>query len=208
MHTGMNRTDKAVTGLSIGRLMFSALAIIVAGGIVYAVSDTHQPTTLSVAEAAQGSDTQPGTQAGQETGFPLPRFVSLKAERVYVRRGPSSEHAVAWEFQRKNLPVEIVAESNLWRRIRDSDGAEGWVFHSLLSGRRTVIAAPWAKGESIDLLSSASASAAPVARVGSGAIGDLESCDGKYCQAKFGGYKGYVPQDRLFGVYPGEKYDN
>ena len=190
--------------------MFSALAIAVAGGIVYAVSDTQQPATLSVAEAAQGGQdgqAPAGTQPGQETGFPLPRFVSLKAARVYVRRGPSSEHAVAWEFQRKNLPVEIVAESNLWRRIRDSDGAEGWVFHSLLSGRRTVIAAPWAKGETIDLLASASVSATPVARVGSGAIGDLESCDAKYCQGKFGDYEGYVPQDRLFGVYAGEKFD-
>jgi hypothetical protein len=70
------------------------------------------------------------------TGLPLPRFVTLKADKVNVRRGPSSEHPVAFVFQRKGLPVEITAEFENWRKIRDSDGAEGWILQSMLSGRR------------------------------------------------------------------------
>lgn len=193
--------------LSIGKALFAVLALAVAGGIVYAVTDTREPATVSKAEAAsQAGAQQAVTQSGTETGLPLPRFVSLKSERVNVRRGPSNEHGVAWVFTRKNLPVEIIAEFDHWRRIRDSDGAEGWVYHSLLSGRRTVIAAPWAKGETIGLRSEAGGSASLVANVGSGAIGDLKGCDGKWCEARFGGYEGFVPQDRLFGVYPGEVY--
>jgi SH3-like domain-containing protein len=192
-------------------MMFACLAMAVAGGIVYAVSDTRQPTTMSKAQAAQeadGSTAAAATQTGPVTGLPMPRFVSLKSALVNVRRGPSSDHRVAWVFKRKNLPVEIIAEFDHWRRIRDSDGAEGWVYHSLLSGRRTVIAAPWAKGDAVDLKAARSATSAIVARVGSGAVGNLKSCDGKWCEASFGDYEGYVPQDKLFGAYPGEVYDD
>jgi SH3-like domain-containing protein len=201
----------ALARFSIGRMMFACLAMAVAGGIVYAVSDTRQPTTMSKAQAAQEAETgaTPAVaQTGPVTGLPMPRFVSLKSALVNVRRGPSSDHRVAWVFKRKDLPVEIIAEFDHWRRIRDSDGAEGWVYHSLLSGRRTVIAAPWAKGDSIDLKSGKSSTSTVVARVGSGAVGNLKACDGKWCEAAFGDYEGYVPQEKLFGAYPGEVYDD
>ena len=57
--------------------------------------------------------------------------MSLKADKINVRRGPSSEHQVAWVYQRRGLPVEITAEFENWRRIRDSDGDEGWVYQSM-----------------------------------------------------------------------------
>ncbi len=185
--------------------MFAALAFAVAGGIVYAFTETQNPATLSSAKAAQDNSTV-GPAVKTQTGLPLPRFVSLKQKLVNVRRGPSLEHGVAWVFTRKSLPVEIIAEFDRWRRIRDSEGAEGWVYHALLAGRRTVIAAPWAKGKIMQLLASASASGDLVARINSGALGELKSCDGKWCYAAFGGYEGYVSQETLFGVYPGEVY--
>ena len=74
----------------------------------------------------------PGGRRG--TGLPVPRYVSLKTDRVNLREGPSKDHRTAWVFQRAGLPVEIVAEYETWRRIRDSEGTEGWVLHSLLSG--------------------------------------------------------------------------
>src|SRR5262245_12595892 len=79
----------------------------------------------------------PGGRRG--TGLPVPRYVSLKTDRVNLREGPSKDHRTAWVFQRAGLPVEIVAEFETWRRIRDSEGTEGWVLHSLLSGRRTAL---------------------------------------------------------------------
>ena len=83
--------------------------------------------------------------AGSVSGLPLPRFVSLKADKVNLRAGPTREHEVTWVFTRAGLPVEITAESENWRRIRDSEGTEGWVYHALLSSRRTVLVAPWSK---------------------------------------------------------------
>ena len=100
-----------------------------------------QPTSAPLAE-----------QTGTATGLPIPRYVSLKTDRVNLREGPSKEHATTWVFQRAGLPVEITAEFETWRRVRDSEGAEGWVLHSLLSGRRTALVAPWKKGEDFKTL--------------------------------------------------------
>ena len=89
------------------------------------------------------------------SGLPLPRFVSLKSDEVNVRRGAGKEHDVLWTYHRAGLPVEIIAEWDNWRRIRDADGADGWVFHSLLSGRRSALVAPWATEPTLPLRRSA-----------------------------------------------------
>jgi SH3-like domain-containing protein len=145
---------------------------------------------------------------GSETRLPLPRFVSLKAERVNVRRGPSSDHQISWVFTKKGLPVEIVAEFEQWRRIRDSEGAEGWVFHSMLTGKRTAMVAPWKKNRSIPLRAAAEHNAATVALARPGVIADIDTCNGNWCELTAGGYQGYVEQSMLWGVYPGEQIGN
>ena len=85
--------------------------------------------------------------AGPKSGLPVPRFVSLKPDRVNVRGGPTRDHEVTFVYTRSGLPVEITAESDNWRRIRDWEGSEGWVYHSLLSGRRTAVATPKDKNQ-------------------------------------------------------------
>ncbi len=87
--------------------------------------------------------------AGQigPSGLPLPRFVSLKPGRVNLRVGPGRDYAVTWLFLKSGLPVEIVQEYDNWRRIRDSEGTEGWVYQSLLSGKRTGNDCTLAKGQ-------------------------------------------------------------
>src|SRR5580693_8401815 len=84
---------------------------------------------------------------GAVTALPLPRYASLKTDRVNLREGPSKDHPTKWVYQRAGLPVEITGEFEIWRRVRDSEGAEGWVLHSLLSGRRTALVTPSKKGE-------------------------------------------------------------
>ncbi|HET9272691.1 MAG TPA: SH3 domain-containing protein, partial [Methyloceanibacter sp.] len=107
---------------------------------------------------------QAAVEPSGKAALPVPRFVSLKSDKVNVRRGPSTDQAIVWVFSRAGLPVEVIAESDNWRRVRDSEGADGWVFHSLLSGRRTVLVAPWSKSEeSVPLYSSRSANSRPVA---------------------------------------------
>ncbi len=85
--------------------------------------------------------------AGPASGLPVPRFVSLKVDKVNVRKGPSREHEVDWVFTRAGLPVEIIAEFENWRRIRDARAPKAGSSTRLLSGRRTALVAPWAKGQ-------------------------------------------------------------
>jgi SH3-like domain-containing protein len=141
---------------------------------------------------------------GPVTGLPLPRYASLKTDRVNLREGPSKDHATKWVYERAGLPVEITAEFEIWRRIRDSEGVEGWVLHSLLSGRRTGLVLP-KKGESSELYARASASASLAATLQSGVIVNIRNCDGAWCLVDGNGFKGYIEQDKLWGVYPNEK---
>jgi SH3-like domain-containing protein len=142
--------------------------------------------------------------AGSESGLPVPRYVSLKADRVNVRSGPSRTHDVSWVFTRSGIPVEIVAETENWRRIRDAEGAEGWVYHSLLSGRRTVLVAPASPGEIFVLRAEPQAQAPALAKLYARVQANVRQCDGKWCRISGNGFDGYVEQHRLWGVYPNE----
>src|SRR5579871_6461730 len=88
-----------------------------------------------------GPPARAANDQNEGTGLPLPRFASLKSDHVNVRGGPDKDHDVAWIYTRPSLPVEITAEFENWRKIRDRDGSEGWVYHTLLSGKRTAYVA-------------------------------------------------------------------
>lgn len=155
---------------------------------------------LSPVEAA--SDLTTGTVSG----LVLPRFVSLKADRVNVRRGPNKDNDVAWVYTRTGLPVEITAEYENWRRIRDWEGAEGWVYHSLLSGRRTALVSPNAKSayELIPIYEKADTRSNVTARLQPGVLATVKHCNGTWCQIAGDGFDGWIEQERLWGVYPNE----
>ena len=144
-------------------------------------------------------------QVGTVTGLPLPRYASLKTDRVNLREGPSKEHATTWVFQRAGLPVEITAEFETWLKVRDSEGTEGWVLHSLLSGRRTALVAPGKKKETFKVFGTASERGDLAATLESGVIVNIRSCDGAWCYVDGEGFKGYIQQSNLWGVYPGDK---
>lgn len=145
-------------------------------------------------------------QAAREgpSGLPLPRFVSLKSSRVNVRRGPGQDYDVAWVYVRAGMPVEIIQEFENWRRIRDWEGDEGWVFHSLLSGRRTVMVAPWERSSQASLRRAAGMDSNVVAYLEPGVVAEASQCNGAWCRIRGEGFDGWIEQDGLWGVYPGE----
>lgn len=156
--------------------------------------------------AAEEGVKQAAVDASGKAALPVPRFVSLKSDKVNVRKGPSTDQAIVWVFSRAGLPVEVIAESDNWRRVRDSEGADGWVFHSLLSARRTVLVTPWSKGEErVPLYNSKSTGSRAVAELQSGVLGNVLACDGEWCQLSVDDYSGYVQQEKLWGVYKGEE---
>lgn len=144
---------------------------------------------------------------GSQTRLPVPRFVSLKSERVNARMGPTRDHQVIWIYQRAGLPVEVTAEFDNWRRIRDHEGTETWVFHSMLSGRRTAMV--MARGNAGDLvpLMNRAGGERVVARVEPRVQGIVRSCTGSWCRLTGDGFDGWITQDRLWGVYPNERMD-
>jgi SH3-like domain-containing protein len=141
---------------------------------------------------------------GSVSGLPVPRFVSLKPDKVNVRAGPTRTHDVTWQYTRSGLPVEITAESDNWRRIRDWEGSEGWVYHSLLSGRRTALVIAKTREELVPLFGSADEHDRVVAQLQPGVLASVRRCNGQFCHISGSGFDGWIVQARLWGVYPHE----
>jgi SH3-like domain-containing protein len=158
--------------------------------------------------AAIAAASAQGVTRGRDSALPVPRFVSLKSDAVNVRRGPSRDHEVVWRYTRAGLPVEVTQEFENWRRIRDFEGAEGWVFHSLLSGTRTALVAPWDKTDrTYELRAEPAPSARVTAIVEPGVQAEVPECEDGWCRLAGQGFGGWVEQGALWGVYPDETFD-
>jgi len=141
------------------------------------------------------------------SGLPVPRFVSIKSDRVNVRGGPDKDHDVSFIYTRVGWPVEITAEFENWRRIRDSDGSEGWVYHSMLSGKRTAAVQLKSKTDLAALHATPDGQSAVTAQLQSGVLGTIKHCNGSWCRFSGDGFDGWIAQDQLWGVYPDEKIE-
>jgi SH3-like domain-containing protein len=180
-------------------VLFSA-ALLAAGAQPAFAQDASAEATGSVPEA----------EATGPSGLPLPRFVSLRSGRVNSRIGPGLAYPVDWMYLKSGLPMEIIQEYDNWRRVRDADGAEGWINQALLSSRRTAMTAPWQRGKATQfpLLAEPRKEAAPVAFVEPGVIGTIKSCNGDWCEMTFAGRTGFMAQSQIWGAYPGEAVED
>jgi SH3-like domain-containing protein len=157
-----------------------------------------------------GQEPEPAAPAAPSgSGLPVPRFVSLKSDRVNLRNGPSTEYPTGWVFRRAGLPLEVIKEFEAWRQVRDAEGATGWVLQSLLSGRRTALILPWelkagATPPQVPIRASEGENSTVVASVEAGVIANLHGCDGRWCRVTIDAYTGYIEQKKLWGVYEGE----
>ncbi|MBV00704.1 MAG: hypothetical protein CMM24_10135 [Rhodospirillaceae bacterium] len=133
---------------------------------------------------------------GKETGLHVPRFVSMNSSKVNVRAGPGTRYPIKWVFQRKTLPVQIVAESDTWRKIRDFEGIEGWVHQRMLSGRRRAVVI----GGIQQLKREPQETAKTVALLEPGVILRLEKCSGAWCLVEGGSYEGWIDRQSIWGV--------
>ena len=183
-----------------------ALAVGLAVASPVAASESKKQPATPVAAADK-----PGT--GTATGLPVPRFVSLKSNRINVRRGPGSDNQISWVYKKKGLPVEVIAESNRWRKIRDRDGDTGWVWHSMLDGRRSALVtgmpvAGKPKNETpVPLFAEPSEKSAVVAYAEVGVIARMTFCQDRWCELQVNGYEGWVLRDDIWGTYAGENFE-
>ncbi len=136
------------------------------------------------------------SERGPVTNLPMPRFVSLKASEGNVRRGPSLSHRIDWVFKHRNMPLEVTGEYGHWRRVRDRDGAGGWVHYSLLSGTRTVII----EENMLPLLMKPDSRATVNAHAEAGVVARLGECLQDWCRITADRHRGWVPKTALWGV--------
>lgn len=173
--------------------------------------NVRQRAALTLMACAFGSSlaTAQPAAAPSGSGLPVPRFVSLKSDRVNLRNGPGTDYPTGWVYRRAGLPVEVVKEFEAWRQVRDAEGATGWVLQSLLSGRRTGLVLPWERKSGTEppvvaIHASDTESSNVVAKVEAGVIADLHTCDGRWCRVTVEQFGGYIEQKKLWGVYEGE----
>lgn len=175
----------------------------------FSASDAASPAEPAIqlaAVSAAPEDDRFGAEARGETrigdsGLPVPRFVSLKSGEVYLREGPSPQHKVQWVYVRRGLPVEVIAEYDVWRRIRDEDGVTGWVHKGMLDGRRSVVMTP---GGNVPLREGPSPEAAVIAYAEPGVVARLKACGGQFCEVEAKSIDAYVARERVWGVYRDE----
>lgn len=176
---------------------FSLLALLTASAPFSAVAQS--PQSVEAFTEPQNSQSE---MAKGASGLPLPRFVSIKSDAANARRGPGPDFPVLWQYQRPNLPLEVVSEYDDWRRVRDHQGEEGWMKATLLSGARTVIVRRSA--HAVKLRAVPDATGGVVALVQTGVIGTLKACKGDWCEVEVDKYDGWLPRDQIWGVYPFE----
>lgn len=139
---------------------------------------------------------QDNPAVGAVTNLPLPRYVSLKRDEANVRRGPSQSHRIDWVFMRRGTPLQITAEFEHWRRVRDEDGAGGWVHYSLLSGVRTVVI----RDTRISFHENPDENSTVIALAEKGVIARLISCEISWCKVSSDSYDGWVKKSQIWGV--------
>lgn len=195
------RTSKI--SMSLMRLLtFFSLALLTLGCIPLhqqaQAQDGQTPeATLPTGQAAENIN----GKAIIKSGLPIPRFVSLKSDKVYVRTGPSVRYPIRWIYQKADLPVEITEEFDVWRKIRDNQGEGGWVSQTLLSGERTVLI----KGEELQPVREKPASdSRMVVRFEPGVVARVEKCDVAWCRVSASGFKGWIERKSLWGIYENE----
>jgi SH3-like domain-containing protein len=145
----------------------------------------------------EGKDCPPTARVSAVSGYCVPRYVSLKRDKVYARRGPGTDYPALWVYRARGLPVQIVAETLDWRRVCDPDGGAVWVHRSMLDGRRTVEAI----GPGPVSLLRAPKEGAPLAGLlNARALASLDRCVGAWCRLRVEGVAGWASIDRVWGV--------
>lgn len=137
-----------------------------------------------------------------KSGQPIPRFVSVKSDKVFVRAGPGVRYPIKWVFKKSGYPVEVVQEFDTWRKVKDHEGAEGWIHQTLLSGKRRVLIT---EEKGVVMLKKPLSDAKPVAVLEKNVVADVDQCAANWCQAEVAGFKGWIERKSLWGVYEGEQ---
>lgn len=152
-------------------------------------------TCVALVPAAPASAQQ---QTTAPSGLPLPRFVSLRAGEVNMRSGPGVQYPVDWLYKRRHLPIEVIAEFQTWRKVRDHQGTQGWVHQTMLDGERTAIVL----GRTRTLRAEADSNSRALARLEPDVIVRIAVCPqgAGWCRVRAAGFEGWIRRVELWGI--------
>jgi len=161
-------------------------------------SSAQEPVQRVVEDVPKLKNIYRVSAAKTPSGFPVPRYVSLKVGEVNGRTGPSRQHPIIWQYRRKGLPLVVVAETDMWRKVRDVHGDESWIHKPALSGQRRVIILDDAM-----LRTKPRDNARIKASIDRNVLMSLIDCnDTQWCQVQSDdGLKGWTPMRKLWGAH-------
>lgn len=139
----------------------------------------------------------------EEKNLPLkyPRYGALQVAEVNLRVGPGQEYPIEWTYVREFLPVLILSEFGVWRKIRDIEGTEGWVHQSALSVKRRTVSIT---GNTPALYKKPELSSAIIAYLETGVIASLKKCHNNWCRIKVEKKEGWIPAGMVWGLTQAE----
>lgn len=155
---------------------------------------------LTAATLMIGLGAGPAQAAGERqtpSGLPVPRYVSLKFDKVNARAGPGDDHRLLWVYRVRGLPVQVVAETAEWRRICDPEGHLVWVHKRTTDGRRMTMNM---HGDPAPLRRRPKLESRLVAYLSPRALATLVRCEDEWCRVRAGEVTGWVPQGELWGT--------
>lgn len=152
---------------------------------------------------------------GSNTGLPLPRYAALRADDVNMRSGPGTRYPILWLYKRRDLPVRIEREFDVWRLVEDFEGIKGWVHQATLVGTRSFVvtasgsveaAGDPVHGAGTLLRDDPRDDAGIVAILRPGVIGRLRACPAgsAWCRVSAHSYSGWLQRSAIFGLLPNE----
>ncbi len=143
------------------------------------------------------------TASAQESlhNLPVPRWAALASPEANLRTGPGKRYPIDWVLRKKNLPVEIIQEFEHWRRVKEPDGADGWIHKSMLTGMRHAMVKKQAT-----LFAQPGSDTRVVATMQKGVIASVAQCHKKWCQLSVENFDGWTEKKALWGVYPDETW--
>jgi len=141
--------------------------------------------------------------APQTGGGKVLRYVSQRADKAYMREGPTYAHRVLWQYRHRGYPFAVIAQFDVWRRVRAADGTVGWMSAAMLTDKRTVLVT--GKGR-VKIFADASGGKV-VALADPGAIATLRACALTTCRVHGADIDGWIPKNRIWGVETNEVFD-
>tara|TARA_E500000178_G_scaffold333823_1_gene369166 strand:+ start:783 stop:1322 length:540 start_codon:yes stop_codon:yes gene_type:complete len=138
----------------------------------------------------------------QGTGQPLPRFMTLKSDKVHMRTGPGMKYPIIYVYQRDGMPLRVVREFDVWREVVDLDGERGWMHSSTLSLKRMAMIT----ANGVNVMQSDAASSPVIALAEKGAVVELMVCGTDWCRVESGRIRGWIQKRYLWGVFSDEVF--